>query len=87
MTTMAYHTVEFLCLVGFQRFRPASTTHRRVFVCHAWLDPLPVSTAAVAASGMLWTRESQAYRFENAFRTVQKKHKSFLLATPIGDSS
>ena len=87
MITMAYPAVEFLCLVGLQRFRPASTTHRRVFVDHTWLDPRPVSTAAVAASGTLWTRESQAYRFENAFRTVPKKHKSFLLATPMGDSS
>ena len=87
MTTMACPAVEFLCLVGLQRFRPASTTHRRVFVDHAWLDPRPVSTAAVAASGTVWTRESQADRFENAFRPVQKKHKSFLLATPMGDSS
>ena len=44
MTTMACPAVEFLCLVGLQRFRPASTTHRRVFVDHTWLDPLSVST-------------------------------------------
>ena len=39
MTTMAYPAVEFLCLVGLQRFRPASTTHRRVFVYHCVARP------------------------------------------------
>ena len=85
--TLAYPAVEFLCLVGLQRFRPAPTEHRRVFDYHAWFDPLPVSPATVAASGTLRVRNSEGYRFENAFRTAQRKHKSFLPATPIGASS
>ncbi len=86
MTTAAYPAVEFLCLVGLQRCRPAPTKQRRVFDYYTWSDPLPVNTATAVVSGMLQTPCFQAYRFENAFRTDQKKHKSFLPATPIGVS-
>jgi CRISPR-associated protein Csb3 len=86
MTTAAYPAVEFLCLVGLQRFRPASTKQRRVFDYHKWSEPLPVLAAATAANGALSAAKLTAYRFENAFRTAQKKHKSFLPATPIGGS-
>lgn len=84
MTTMAYPAVEFLCLVGLQRCRPAPTQTRRVFDYHAWTSPMPTSAAAAAACGALMTSGATIYRFENAFRTDQKKHKSFLPATPIG---
>ena len=84
MKTTAYPAVEFFCLVGLQRHRPALTNQRRVFQYYTWSDPLPVRTTAAAGNGMLRTSNSQAYRFENAFRTDQKKHKSFLPATPIG---
>ena len=84
MSTMAHPAVEFLCLVGLQRFRPAPATRRRVFDYFEWRDTLPVNTASVAANGLLLLPKSRAYRFESAFRTAQKKHKSFLPATPIG---
>lgn len=87
MTAMAYPVVEFLCLVGLQRHRPAQTEHRRVFNYYSWTEPLPVDIASAAVNGTVRTTRSQAYRFENAFRTAQKKHKSFLPATPIGVSS
>jgi len=86
MTTAAYPAVEFLCLVGLQRFRPASTPRRRVFAYSMRMEPLPIVVATLAANGTLPITESQTYRFENAFRTAQKKHKSFLPATPIGAS-
>ncbi|GAB4141195.1 MAG: type I-U CRISPR-associated protein Cas8c [Planctomycetaceae bacterium] len=86
MTTMAYPAVEFLCLVGLQRFRPAMTKRRRVFDYFTWSKPLSATTAAAVANGMLRMPNAQAYRFENAFRTDQKKHKSFLPATPLGVS-
>ena len=84
MTTAAYPAVEFLCLVGLQRFRPRPTDQRRVFVYHTWRTPLPPCLAAAAASGVRPMADGVGYRFENAFRTDQKKHKSFLPATPQG---
>ncbi len=86
MTSAAYPAVEFLCLVGLQRCRPAQTKKRRVFDYFKWTEPLPVQVAAAAANGSFSTANSSAYRFENAFRTDQKKHKAFLPATLIGDS-
>lgn len=85
MKTVASPAVEFFCLVGLQRFRPAPTERRRVFNYFPWHIPLPVEVAPVVVSGMLPYAAGNGYRFENAFRTDQKKHKSFLSATPIGD--
>ena len=87
MTTAAFPAVEFLCLVGLQRFRPAPTDQRRVFTYFPWHHPLPVQIAPVAGSGAITMRNAAAYRFEVAFRTDQKKHKSFLPATRIGVST
>lgn len=86
MTSAAFPAVEFLCLVGLQRFRPAETKQRRVFVYHVWHDPLPLIVAASVASGMVRLANIDRYQFENAFRTDQKKHKSFLPAVPLGVS-
>lgn len=84
MTTVASPALEFLCLIGLQRFRPATTDQRRVFDYFLWDVPLAIEVAPAAASGMLACASGNSYRFENAFRTDQKKHKSFLPATPIG---
>jgi CRISPR-associated protein Csb3 len=84
MTTPAFPAVEFLCLAGLQRFRPATTDQRRVFKYFPWHQPLPTIIAAAAASGAISYASADGYRFENAFRTDQKKHKSFLPATLIG---
>jgi len=86
MTTHAFPAVEFLCLIGLQRFRPATTQQRRVFVYRTWSVPLPVPIAQVATMIKLASSPQPAYRFENAFRTDQRKHKSFLPATPLGES-
>jgi CRISPR-associated protein Csx14 len=87
MTTVAFPGVEFFCLVGLQRFRAVPTDQRRVFIYHTWNVPLPIALAPAAAVGALPGVRSTPYRFENAFRTDQKKHKSFLPATPIGDAT
>lgn len=81
MTTLAYPAVEFLCLVGLQRFRPAATLQRRVFEYWQWDTPLPPIVAAIAAQGGLKLRNQQRYRFESKFRTDQRKHKAFAPAT------
>lgn len=85
MKTAAHPAVEFLCLVGLQRFRPALTKQRRVFDYIAWANPLTPLLASSAANAMIPSVANRFYRFENAFRTDQKKHKSFLPATQTGD--
>jgi CRISPR-associated protein Csb3 len=86
LTSVAYPAVEFLCLVGLQRFRPQPTSQRRVFDYQLWQTPFPPCLATLAASGLVPMADSVVYRFENAFRTDQEKHKSFLPATPQGVS-
>jgi hypothetical protein len=85
MTTTAYPAVEFLCLVGLQRARPEATETPRVFVYFTWSVPLPVTVLPAAVGGRLGHVRAAGYRFENAFRTDQKKHKAYLPSTPIGD--
>jgi CRISPR-associated protein Csx14 len=83
MKAVAFPAVEFLSVVGLQRFRPAQSSQRRMFEYHTWRTPFPPSLAAVAVSGLAPLANGGGYRFENAFRTDQKKHKSFLPATPM----
>jgi len=81
MTTLAYPAVEFLCLVGLQRFRPAAAGSPRVFDYQTWAVPLATCIAQSAASGALPAVGSRNFRFEVCFRTDQKKHKAFAPAT------
>lgn len=83
LQTHAFPVVEFLCFVGLQRFRPAPTAIPRVFEYEAWDQPLPLAVAAAAACGALQLPQARRFRFENAFRTDQKKHKAFNPAMPI----
>lgn len=83
MTNIAYPAVEFLCLVGLQRFRPVQTANRRVFEYQTWSLPLAASIAPVAIAGMILDSGARAFQFENAFRTDQRKHKAFNIATAI----
>jgi hypothetical protein len=84
MMTAAYPAVEFFCLVGLQRTRPVPIGTRRVFDYFTWNIPLSVVLLPAAVAGLLGNVRATGYRFENAFRTDQKKHKAFLPATPIG---
>jgi len=83
MISAACPAVEFLCLVGLQRFRPKTTSLPRVFEYYTWKSPLAACVAPLAVSGLLSQCVLHGYRFENAFRTDQKKHKAFSAATPI----
>lgn len=87
MTTTAYPAVEFLSLVGLQRFRPRTTDVRRVFDYFTWSAPLDARIAAAATCGELPFVGAHAYRFENIFRTDQRKHKAFAPAIPLGGAS
>ncbi len=86
MTNLAYPAVEFLCLVGLQRFRPMPTGTPRVFDYYTWTIPLGASVAALAAAGLFKEAGVCGFRFEVAFRTDQRKHKAFTPATPLGRS-
>jgi len=81
MTTVAYPVVEALCFIGLQRCRPRPTDTPRVFEYFTWHRPLSVVLAPVAISGHIGN--GNGFRFENAFRTDQKKHKAFNPATPL----
>lgn len=83
ITTAAYPAVEFLCLVGLQRFRPRPTAIARVLEYYAWAEPLDARLAAVAGCGALPVVPSDGYRFDIVFRTDQRKHKAFGPATPL----
>ncbi len=83
LTTAAFPAVEFLCLVGLQRARPLPTGTARVFEYFTWSEPLPVGLIPAACCGFLPRVGAAGYRFVNAFRTTQRKHKGFLPAVPI----
>jgi hypothetical protein len=87
MTTTAFPAVEFLCLVGLQRCLPAKTEQPRVFDYFTWSQPLWTSLLPAAISGLLVHAGQSRFRFENWYRTGQKKHKAFRSAIPlaIGD--
>jgi len=77
MTTTAFPAVEFFCLVGLQRCLPTPTDRRRVFTYHTWALSLPPPLLPVGVSGLLSQIGQVGYRFENWYRTGQKKHKAF----------
>jgi CRISPR-associated endonuclease/helicase Cas3 len=83
ITTVAYPAVEFLCLVGIQRVRPAPTALKRTFEYYTWRVPMSPIGAACAACGNLDFGVEQGYRFQVGFRTDQRKHKAFMPATRI----
>ncbi len=83
LTSTAYPAVEFLCLVGLQVARPASTDRARIYDYFCWPTPLSPNLLLAAASGALELPGQRGFRFENWFRTGQRKHKAFRPATPI----
>jgi CRISPR-associated protein Csb3 len=81
--TQSYPAVEFLCLVGLQRCRPTPANRPRVFDYFTWSFSCGVAVLPAAVNGLLGDPHSRQYRFENIFRTGQKKHKAFAPAVPI----
>jgi CRISPR-associated protein Csb3 len=81
LNTLAYPVVEAMCLVGLQRCRPKPTQRPRVFEYFAWRIALPTPVVAAAVAGLFGN--GHCYRFENAFRTDQRRYKAFIPATPL----
>jgi CRISPR-associated protein Csx14 len=79
--TIAYPVVEAMAFIGLQRCQPKPTSTPRVFDYFPWQEPYPVSVISAAVHGLLGS--DSGYRFENAFRTPQRKHKAFNPATPL----
>jgi hypothetical protein len=77
LTTIAHPAVEFLCVIGLQVARPVATTTTRVYDYFTWHVPLLPSVLLAASSGAIRFTDARTYRFENWFRTGQKKHKAF----------
>ena len=75
LSTVAYPVVESMALVGLQRARPISTDKIRTFDYYIWSIPLSVTVIPIAVSGHI--NDQTRFRFENSFRTTQKKHKAF----------
>jgi CRISPR-associated protein Csx14 len=85
-TSIAHPAVELLCLIGLQVARPRNTAEKRVYDYFLWPIPLPTNLILPASSGCLELRGQLGYRFENWFRTGQKKHKAFRSAIPLPSS-
>ncbi len=83
LTTTAFPAVELLCLVGLQRCLPAKTNLPRMFDYYTWGTPLPPELLPPVVAHELAFPESCGYRFENWYRTGQKKHKAFRSAIPL----
>lgn len=83
MTTIAFPAVELLCLVGLQRCLPAKTDRPRVFDYYTWDQPLLPELLRAAVPGEIQLSGARGYRFENWYRTGQKKHKAFRSALPL----
>lgn len=83
METVAAPAVEALCLIGLQRCRPMSAGRPRMFDYFTWSMPSCVAVLPVVMNGLIPDPHPQQFRFENAFRTGQKKHKAFNPASLI----
>lgn len=83
MTTTAFPAVELLCLVGLQRCLPAKTKQPRVYDYFTWAQPISPPLLPAVGGGEVTLPGSAGYRFENWYRTGQRKHKAFRSAIPI----
>ena len=82
MAMGAYPAVEFLCLIGLQRFRPRAIADvPGTFEYHAWKLPLPAITAAACAGGCLFAESGPRYLFRLLRRDNQGRYKAFNRAT------
>ena len=82
LTSTAHPAVELLCLIGIQVARPAFTDQKRIYDYSLWPMPITANLILAAATGAMDLPGALTFRFENWFRTGQKKHKAFRSAIP-----
>ena len=83
ITSTAFPAVELLCVIGLQVARPAFTSEKRVYDYFTWRIAIPTNLILAATTGNLGVPGVRGFRFENWFRTGQKKHKAFRSAIPL----
>lgn len=83
MTSIAHPAVELLCLIGLQVARPVPKGESRLYDYYTWHAPLPSSLLLAASTRAAHLPDARGYRFENWFRTGQKKHKAFRSAITL----
>jgi CRISPR-associated protein Csx14 len=81
----AHPVVEFFALLGLQRARPQPTDRVRVYDYFTWSRAWRCQAALLplAVCGLFGDPQARRYRFVNAFRTGQRKHKAYMPASPI----
>lgn len=85
VTSTAHPAVELLCLIGIQVARPSFTRQKRVYDYSLWTVPVTSNLLLAAATGELQMADAPRFRFENWFRTGQKKHKAFRSSVPLSN--
>jgi hypothetical protein len=83
MSSIAHPAVELLCLAGLQVARPVPAGQQRVYDYFTWHIPFLSNLLLAASTGMLHLPDARGYRFENWFRTGQRKHKTFRSARSL----
>jgi hypothetical protein len=83
LTSTAFPAVELLCVIGLQVARPAFTDELRIYDYFTWAIPLPTNVLLAVSAGAIALPGRRGFRFENWFRTGQKKHKAFRPAIPL----
>lgn len=81
--THAFPAVEALAPIGLQRARPKRARYSREFDYYTWTWRLPCTLVSAAVLGIIGDVGAAGFRFWNAFRTGQDKHKAYMQATPI----
>lgn len=85
VTSTAHPAVELLCLIGIQVARPSRTSQKRIYDYSLWTVPITANLLLAAATGELQLPHAPKFRFENWFRTGQKKHKAFRSSVPLSN--
>jgi CRISPR-associated protein Csx14 len=83
VTSTAHPAVELLCLIGIQVARPSFTIQKRIYDYSMWTIPITANLLLAASTGELQLPDAPKFRFENWFRTGQKKHKAFRSSIPL----
>ncbi len=83
VTSTAHPAVELLCFIGIQVARPSFTSQKRIYEYALWTIPITANLLLAAATGELQLPDAPKFRFENWFRTGQKKHKAFRSSIPL----
>jgi len=84
ITVSTSPTIELLGMVGLQRFRPASTVSRRMFIYHVWSIPSSVIVAPAMVTGLIEQSARNAFQFSIKPRG---DYKYFSPATYTGEST